>query len=89
MKFKSLCTFQPKRPVKNNISIKILNKNCFLNEYGVVYIGQTGHTTEIRYKKHAQQVSQKQPDKSVVAEHNTEAVQLVNFTETKGQQLFH
>jgi hypothetical protein len=29
VKFKPLCTFQPKRPVKDNLGIKVPNKNCF------------------------------------------------------------
>jgi hypothetical protein len=59
--------------------------NCFTDvshEYGEVYAGQTGQTTEIRYKEHTRHIYLGWPEKSAVAEHKFEMGHNIEFGNT-------
>jgi hypothetical protein len=58
------------RPVKDDLGLKVPGMYRIPCECGKVYIGQTGKSIEARCKEHMMHVCLKQPDNSVVAEHN-------------------
>jgi hypothetical protein len=71
------------RHVKDDLGLKAVpGTYCIQCEYGKVYIGQMGHTIEMKCKQQTQHICQYQLYKSVVAEHRVEAGHCINFKVT-------
>jgi hypothetical protein len=58
------------RSVKDHLGLKTTGVYSISCEYGQVYIGQTGRSSDTRLKEHQRHVRLEHPDKSAVAEHS-------------------
>ena len=52
-------------------------------ECGRVYIGQSGQSTQLRFKEHDRHIRLAQPDKLAVAEHSFKHDHIIKLQETK------
>jgi hypothetical protein len=57
------------RPVKDDVGLQTPGVDSVPCECGIVYIGQTGRSIEIRIKEHQRNIPLLQLDKSALAEH--------------------
>jgi hypothetical protein len=58
------------RPVKDHLGLRTPGVYRIPCECGRVYIGQTGHSVDIRIKEHQRHIRLYHPDKSAIAEHS-------------------
>jgi hypothetical protein len=70
------------RPVKDDLGLKVPGMYRIPCECGREYVGQTGRSIEARCKEHIRHIRLKQPDKSIVAEHNFNTGHRTDFSST-------
>jgi hypothetical protein len=56
---------------------------CIRCKCSKVYVGQSGHTIEIRIEGHQRHICHAEPDKSAVADHNINHDHVIKFQETE------
>jgi hypothetical protein len=67
------------RPVKDHLGLRTPGVYRIPCECGRVYIGQTGHSVDIRLKDHQRHVRLEHPDKLAVAEHSINQRHCIQF----------
>jgi hypothetical protein len=67
------------RPAKDKLGLRTAGVYCIPCECGKVYVGQTGWTTEARFKEHRRHVHLNQPERSALAEHSLTTYHRIDF----------
>ena len=70
-------------PVKEALGLRTLGIYSIPCECGMVYIGQSSRSIQIRIKKHDRHIRLAQPDKSAVAEHSINHDHKIKLQDTK------